>query len=377
MVHRMRKVHYNYWLANLNDIGAVKITALLKVFENSEEIYKASESQLVKRLNENEETLGILKSKDIDTIVDRDKKDIKKIQDSYNKLGDMGINFVCQRDKYYPSRLYNIYGSPFALYYRGKLPDEKRKALAIVGARNCSQYGREMAKSFSSALARAGIDIISGLARGIDTYAQQGALAGGGKTYSVMGCGVDICYPRDNINLFMEIRKKGGIISEFSPGTPPLAGHFPMRNRIISGLADGVLVIEAKEKSGSLITVDMGLEQGRDIFTLPGRVTDKLSEGCNNLIKMGAKPVTNPNEILEDLLPNHVEKRTESKKNINLLEEKAKVVYANLSLEPRHIEEISMDTNLPIDQLMEQLFDLELRGYARQTMKNYYVLVEY
>lgn len=373
----MEKVHYNYWLANLKNIGALKISALLKVFEDSEEIYKASEKEIVKRLNENKETIGIVKSKDIDTIIDRDKKDIKKIQDNYNKLGDMGINFVCQGDKYYPSILYNIYGSPFALYYRGKLPDEKRKTLAIVGARNCSQYGREMAKSFASALARAGIGIISGLARGIDTYAQQGALAGGGETYSIMGCGVDICYPRDNINLFMEIIKKGGVISEFPPGTPPLAGHFPMRNRIISGLADGVFVIEAKEKSGSLITVDMGLEQGKDIFALPGRITDKLSEGCNNLIKMGAKPVTNPNEILEDLLPNHVDKKAKSKININSLEQKGKVVYANLSLVPRHIEEISMDTNMAIDELMEQLLDLELRGYARQTMKNYYVLVEY
>ncbi len=377
MVYKMEKVHYNYWLANLKNIGAVKISALLKVFEDSEEIYKASEKEIVKRLNENKETIGIVKSKDIDTIIDRDKKDIKKIQDNYNKLGDMGINFVCQGDKYYPSILYNIYGSPFALYYRGKLPDEKRKTLAIVGARNCSQYGREMAKSFASALARAGIGIISGLARGIDTYAQQGALAGGGETYSIMGCGVDICYPRDNINLFMEIIKKGGVISEFPPGTPPLAGHFPMRNRIISGLADGVFVIEAKEKSGSLITVDMGLEQGKDIFALPGRITDKLSEGCNNLIKMGAKPVTNPNEILEDLLPNHVDKKAKSKININSLEQKGKVVYANLSLVPRHIEEISMDTNMAIDELMEQLLDLELRGYARQTMKNYYVLVEY
>lgn len=374
MVYNMKKEHYNYWLANLNNIGAVKISALLEVFKNSEEIYYASEDEIVKRLNGNLKTLGKLKSKDIDTLIRN--KDKKTIKSKYNKMIDNGIHFVCRADEYYPSRLKNIYGPPFALYYRGNLPKEESKSLAIVGARNCSQYGREMGKHFASALAREGIAVVSGLARGIDTYAHQGALLAGGETYSIMGCGVDICYPRENINIFMDIIKTGGVISEYPPGMAPLAGHFPMRNRIISGLSDGVLVIEAKEKSGSLITVDMGLEQGKDIFTIPGRVTDRLSEGCNNLIKMGAKAVTSPKEILEDLLPNHHKKMGQSKKNINILEQKENIVYANLSLEPRHIEEISMDINLPLDELMEHLLKLELCGLARQTLKNYYVSVE-
>jgi DNA processing protein len=154
----------------------------------------------------------------------------------------------------------------------------------------------------------------------------------------------------------------------------PLAGHFPMRNRIISALSDGILVIEAKAKSGSLITVDMGLEQGKEIYALPGRATDALSEGCNNLIKMGAKLVTSPKDILEDFIPEYINIMNQLKKNYKLLETKEEIVYACLSLEPKHIEEIAILTKLPMDLLMEQLLVLELRGLIKQTMKNYFVV---
>ena len=367
----MKIEEYNYWLANLNNIGNIKISTLLEVFDDAEEIFKASKEKIIKRLNDNPRTVGKLKKKDIDGLVS--KRDIKTIKDSYNRLKQRGIYFVTIGDEEYPSRLKNIYGAPFGLYYRGKLPDENRKSLAIVGARNCSPYGREMAKFFATTVAKEDIIVISGLARGIDTYAQQGAVEVEGETYSVMGCGVDICYPKENINLFMDILSKGGIISEFPPGTSPLPGHFPMRNRIISGLADGILVIEAREKSGSLITVDMGLDQGKDIFALPGRVTDRLSEGCNNLIKMGAKLVTNPQEVLEELIPHYHQNPGQSKIKVNSLEQKEKMVYASLSFDPKHIEDISLITNLTIDELMKHLLDLELRGLVRQTMKNYYV----
>ncbi|MBH1941977.1 DNA-protecting protein DprA [Mobilitalea sibirica] len=370
----MKFEEYNYWLANLDKIGPVKIEKLIHYFEKAEHIFHASKNELMAYIMNGYDNRGKLTETDIDNLMNsRDKEKIKK---NYDKLKNQGIYFVSKEDSRYPINLKNIYGAPFALYIKGKLPEEQKKKIAVIGARECSAYGKEMAKYLAGALAGEGIEIISGLARGIDSYAHEGALTACGVTYGVLGCGIDICYPKENINLYMEMQKDGGIISEYAPGTRPLAGHFPMRNRIISGLSDAVLVIEAKEKSGSLITVDMGLEQGKEIYALPGRATDRLSEGCNNLIKMGAKLVTTPKDILEDFIPNYGQKVVESKKNNKLLETKGKIVYACLSLEPKHIEEIALETNLPLDALMEQLVLLELQGFVRQAMKNYYVTRE-
>jgi DNA processing protein len=366
----MTKEEYNYWLANINNIGIKKIELLLQVFGSAKNVFHATmeEIETLKkacchsglRFNDN----------DVNTICNT--RDEEKIHIKYDKLEKSGIYFVSKEDERYPKKLRNIYDAPFALYVKGKLPKEE-KLLAVVGARECSPYGKEMAKYFAGAVAREGISIISGLARGIDSYAHEGTLICGGITYAILGCGIDICYPKENINLYMEMQKLGGIISEYAPGVQPIAGNFPMRNRIISGLCDGILVIEAKEKSGSLITVDMGLEQGKDIYALPGRATDRLSCGCNNLIKMGAKLVTSPQDILEDFIPNYKQNIDNLKKNDKLLESEEKIVYASLCLEPKHIEEIHLQTGFPLDLLMEKLLHLELRGLIKQSMKNYFV----
>ncbi len=178
-------------------------------------------------------------------------------------------------------------------------PGLESPAAAVIGARLASGYGREQARRFSYRMASRGITIISGMARGIDGIAQTAALDAGGRSYAVLGCGVDICYPEENRSLYDRLLQQGGILSEYPPGTPPEARLFPLRNRIISGLADAVLVIEARKKSGTLITVDMALEQGRDVFALPGRVSDSLSDGCNRLIRQGAAPATCPEDLLE------------------------------------------------------------------------------
>ena len=232
------------------------------------------------------------------------KQDPARIEEN---LARTGIFFSCIIEESFPSRLRFIPDPPFGIYCRGPLlppdpppfPGLESPAAAVIGARLASGYGREQARRFSYRMASRGITIISGMARGIDGIAQTAALDAGGRSYAVLGCGVDICYPEENRSLYDRLLQQGGILSEYPPGTPPEARLFPLRNRIISGLADAVLVIEARKKSGTLITVDMALEQGRDVFALPGRVSDSLSDGCNRLIRQGAAPATCPEDLLE------------------------------------------------------------------------------
>ena len=221
--------------------------------------------------------------------------------------------------------------------------------------------------------------MISGLARGVDAAAHAGALAAGGKTYGVMGCGVDFCYPTSSRNLYHTMQQQGGILSEFSPGTPPLAYHFPLRNRIISGLSQAVLVVEAKEKSGSLITADAALEQGRTVFALPGRAGDLLSEGCNRLIYQGAIPVWKPEIILEEM------KWTKNKGKIqeNFTEEKKIVlareddlVYSCLDLNPKAVSQLQDETGLSSGSLLKSLYYLTAKDLAREVWQNYYIRTE-
>nr|WP_242828910.1 DNA-processing protein DprA [[Eubacterium] cellulosolvens] len=202
----------------------------------------------------------------------------------------------------YPEKFEGLAHMPGRLYVIGNFPDPQKKTVAIVGARGCSEYGRKEALRFGRVLAEYGVQIVSGLAYGVDAWAQKGALDGGGKTFAVLGTGVDVCYPKQNASLYRKIiREGGGILSEFEPGAPPNAWHFPLRNRIISALADVVLVVEARRKSGSLITADYAMEQGRTVYALPGRTMDELSQGCNRLIAQGAGIAWTPEIILDEL----------------------------------------------------------------------------
>lgn len=219
----------------------------------------------------------------------------------YGRMRERGIFLVTEEEPQFPERLSRIPDRPYALYYAGGLPREGKKAVALIGARDCTAYGRYMAEQFGAAFAKAGVQVISGMARGIDGIGQRAALREGGYSLGVLGCGVDFCYPRENRGLYEELLAGGGICSEYPPGTEPRAVFFPPRNRIISGLCDAVLVVEAREKSGTLITVDMALEQGREVYALPGRATDPLSGGCNRLIRQGAGLVSTPEEVLDEL----------------------------------------------------------------------------
>lgn len=358
----MNREEYNYWLANIKGIGTMRISQLLHIYQSSEELYHTDIGSL--------QRTSILSEAEVDALVCS--RNERRIKEAYQKLLDSNIKFITKEDSEYPERLRMIYGAPFALYVKGSLPPDHVKTLAVIGARDCSTYGTQMARYLSESVAREGIRVISGLARGIDSYAHEGALKAGGSTYGILGCGIDICYPRENLNLYMELQKEGGVISEYGPGIQPYAGNFPMRNRIISGLSDGILVIEARKKSGTLITVDFGLDQGKNVYALPGRITDSLSTGCNNLIKMGAKPVTSPEDILEDFQIYPVSNQRDSfiSPQLNMEEQR---ILLTLSLEPKHIESISIETQLPIHQLMEHLLSLEMRGIIRQTMRNHFV----
>ncbi|MEG2441009.1 MAG: DNA-processing protein DprA [Acetivibrio sp.] len=273
----------------------------------------------------------------------------------------------------YPEKLRHIYKPPKRLFVIGNLPREDKISLAVVGARDCSYYGKETALYFCKELSKYGIQIISGLARGIDGYAHQGALESEMPTFGILGCGIDICYPKENSSLYKKMCKSGGILSEYPEGTPPLAGYFPMRNRIISGLADGIFVIEAREKSGSLITVEYGLEQGKDIFVLPGRINDNLSKGCNGLLKAGAIPITEPLDLLNYYGIESSSNTMENKKNNKCLEMGEEMVYSRLCLVPKHVNQIVCESCMPLYAVMESLISLEEKGYIKQVLKNYYI----
>lgn len=224
-----------------------------------------------------------------------------KPQIVWNYLTDIGVSYTYCQASDFPEKLAKIPDPPFGIFFKGRLPDEKTPAVAMIGARKCSEYGRIMAEKFAKGLAERGVDIISGMAMGIDGIGQAAALKSGGGSYAVLGCGVDVVYPRSNEPLYKELLEKGGILSEYPPQMEPRPALFPPRNRLISALADVVLVVEAREKSGTLITVDMALEQGREVYTIPGRCTDSLSMGCNRLIRQGAAIAVTPEDIIEDM----------------------------------------------------------------------------
>ena len=293
------------------------------------------------------------------------------MDDIYNRRNT--ILCVAREEKEYPERLAVHSGMPKKLWYLGRLPDPDRPSVAIVGARRSSAYGNAMARLFAEHLAAAGVQIISGMAWGIDSCAHEGALKAGGDTFAVLGCGVDVCYPPGKTELYECLKEKGGILSEQPPGRPPLAGFFPARNRIISALSDLVLVIEARERSGSLITADFALEQGKDVWAVPGRLGDELSRGCLNLLKQGAGLADRPETILEALGISK-EKTVLPKKDTKILLAKDEdIVYSWIRLQPAGLEELISKTGFPASRVLSVLTGLELKGLIREIRKNHYV----
>lgn len=289
---------YLYWLDNVFYLGDSAKQKLMQKFQTGEAIYRAGEKELKKLLDKKKSDLICNSRKEWDL----DKK--------YEEIQQKGIHMVTLGEDTFPVNLQNISDPPFALYYKGRLPEETIPSVAIIGARQCSEYGRYIAQELGKCLGENHIQVISGMASGIDGISQYSATQAGGSSFGVLGCGVDVCYPKSNRGLYDELANSGGILSSYSPGTQPLKQFFPPRNRIVSGLADVLVVIEARQKSGTSITVEMALEQGKDIYAVPGRVTDRLSDGCNKMLREGAHVFLSPQDFLQELqqlLPDKME----------------------------------------------------------------------
>ena len=284
-------MNYWIWFSTIKGLGPIQKKELLAIYETPEKIYNASTDEL--------KTLGILRKGMGDEI--EKSKNISLINKYEQYIIKNKIQLINITDENYPKLLKEIYDPPITLFCKGDISLLDQEASSIVGCRDSTSYGNLMSKEISYNLAKENILIVSGLAKGIDANAHSGALLANGKTIAVLGCGVDIPYPVENIEIYKEILKKGLIISEYIVGTKPEARNFPARNRIISGLSKGVLVVEATQKSGSMITVDFALEQGRNVYAIPGNINSQNSSGTNELIKQGAKLVTNYKEILEDI----------------------------------------------------------------------------
>ncbi len=352
-----------HWLTLLSakGVGPVTTATLIDTFGSIEALFKADRKTLLSVKGISPVAVDSLLSKKTNI-------EALEILDNTEKAGASVMTFT---DEEYPSLLREIPDPPPVLFYRGNPSCLDSGTVAIVGSRKASVYGMDVAKKLASELASAGLSIVSGMATGIDTAAHKGALSEKGTTVAVLGTGIDIAYPQENKKLMEQISQSGIIVTEFPPKTKPEGRNFPKRNRIISGISMGTIVVEATEKSGSLITAHIALEQNRELFAVPGRITSSNSFGTNYLIKRGAKLVQRWQDVVEELLPFHEalsaqerSYREEEVKNLTLPE---KLIIDKLSCEEQvHIDKLSVLTEMETPQLLTHLLSLELRGEVRQ-----------
>jgi DNA processing protein len=350
-----------YWLAlSLTPgIGSTLMRRLLDRFNTPEAVFHAPMKELSKIEGLGEKVAQEIRKGPLEKVVERE----------LSLLREVGGRVITLKDEEYPKRLKDIYDPPALLYVRGELKKEDEFAISIVGSRKTTPYGRWFTEKVSQELARHGVTIVSGMARGIDSLAHWGAISGGGRTIAVLGCGVDVIYPSENRNLFAKMIDRGAILSEFPMGSPPEGGHFPRRNRIISGLSLGVVVVQASEKSGSLITAGYALEQGREVFAVPGNVGTESSRGTHRLIKEGAKLVESSEDILEEILPQW-RRGGEATSKVEAprpdLPEEERVLYELLGETPLHIDVMIRESRLDPGKVSSLLLNLELKGLVSQ-----------
>ncbi len=349
-----------YYLIALNlvdSIGQKAIDLLLGGFKNPSEIFHASEDDLVScglRPSQAKRIKGFSRW--------------KRVEQVFSICQKKGIKIIDIFSDNYPQRLREIASPPPLLFLRGELEREDWLSIAVVGSRRPSAYGITVAEQLTGELASLGLTIVSGMARGIDSVAHKEALKAGGRTIAVLGSGVDVVYPAENRSLMERIAVSGAVISEFLPGTRPERGNFPRRNRIISGLSLGVLVVEATTKSGTLITAGYAIEQGRDVFAVPGRVNSSLSAGTNELIKKGAKLVLTVEDIVEEFAHEIRQflKQKSKPKRVELTPEE-EALLRHITDEPVHVDELTRTSGLPLYKILSILTGLEIKGMVRQT----------
>ncbi|MEW6573041.1 MAG: DNA-processing protein DprA [Bacillota bacterium] len=322
---------------------------ILKVCSSARAAFSASLSDMVP-------VLGKVQAEEV-----LKRRDVLDIGSETDKLKRAGVGFVTLIDDDYPALLREIFDPPAALFFRGELRPAET-AVAVVGTRRCSNYGRSVAERLGRELAEAGVAVVSGLARGIDAAAHRGTLAAGGRTVAVLGTGLDVCYPSENQRLMEEIAVKGAVVSEFPLGMHGHPWQFPVRNRIIAGLSRAVVVVEAGERSGALITADLALEQGREVMAVPGNVTSPASRGPNNLLRMGARPVTCAGDILEGIGLGTLLGEIRGTPALNDLEAE---LLEMLGREMLSQENLIQRTGMPAHKVLAGLVYLELKGLIR------------
>ncbi len=350
-----------WWLAakQVGNIGPAKFRVLLEQFGSMEQVWHAPERDLRHALDARTlpEFLSARHALDVAALWRRTTSD--------------DIRVTCWTDVDYPSLLREIPAPPPLLYYRGHIAETDSTAVAIVGTRRVTAYGREMTHRIAYDLARAGITIVSGLALGVDGVAHRAALEAGGRTIAVLGSGIDVIYPGSHRDLARRIAEQGAVVTDYPPGTKPDRFNFPPRNRIISGLSRGVVVIEAPERSGALITVDFAAEQGRDAFAVPGSVHALASAGCLRILREGATLVRSAEDILEDLhLRSHA---VEKPAQVSLpLTESEHRLLSVMTSQPQHIDDIAAALSRSISDVSGQLMMLELQGAVRNNGGGFY-----
>ena len=363
------------WLGHMTTFRTEDVTNLLEIFGGIENTFRhmyKNSSELEKLCNS-----GVIKKTTMEEILSTDLE--SWYQELAYKMENSGIRVVTPVCPDYPERLLELKDIPPVIYYRGDIGIAASKhQLGIIGSRRPTHYGMSMADEFASQLANKGIVIISGLAMGIDSRGHRSAVRAEGKTIGVMGGGVDICYPRTNIDIFREMCENQLVLSEYEPGTAHQVIHFPARNRIISGLSDALLVVEAAIRSGTMITVDYALEQGKAIYAIPGRATDIMSKGTNAIIKQGAMLADSPSDIIVDMIGvlKDGEKRRSlyDGKDSTALNEKQKKLMGMLGYEPVFIDDLIRANNMDISDTIHQLNELAKLGFVKCLEQGYYII---
>jgi DNA processing protein len=353
-----------YWVGfnKVPGIGAARLRALLDYFGDPEVAWHAPTHDLQQAGLDRRSLASLIRVRealDLDAEIER--------------LEQAGVQVMTWNDACYPPNLRQAYNAPPLLYLRGSLETRDEWAVAVVGTRRASVYGKEAARMICAGLTQAGVTVVSGMALGIDTEAHRACLDAGGRTIAVLGCGVDVVYPSRNSRLAAEIVERGALVSEYALGTQPEARNFPPRNRIISGLTLGTVVIEADMGSGALITAGFALEQGREVFAVPGNIFARASRGTNHLIQQGAKMVTQVGDVLEELNLTMVSEQAQARTVIPENQTEA-VLLERLSAEPIHVDALGRAVDLPIAQVTSTLALMELKGMVRQVGGMSYVL---
>jgi DNA processing protein len=354
-----------YWVGlNLvKGIGSVRFKALLDVFGNPETAWNASaEAWLNAGLNQKiiESFQRVRKGVSLDQV--------------WERIQSLGAQVLTWDDEAYPRLLKEIDQPPPVLYIRGSLILEDDWSVAIVGTRRVTAYGRQVAEEVATTLAHNGVTVVSGLARGVDSIAHQSAISAGGRTLAVLGNGVDVIYPPENRNLATQIMEHGALVSDYPLGTQPDGINFPPRNRLISGLSKAVIIVEAGSTSGALITATFAAEHGRDVFAVPGNINAPQSQGTNRLIRDGAQPLLDPQDVLEALNLTMITEHRAARVVLPADPIEARL-YQMLSQEPRHVDEIRSEANMPIETVSATLAMMELKGMVRQVGGMNYVAV--